>query len=259
MKISIITVCLNSALTIEHCIQSVLSQTYPNIEYIIIDGLSNDGTQEIVSRYLEQIAVFSSESDNGIYDAMNRGLEKATGDYIIFLNADDYYSSPKSIEILANHADASRKDCYFGDVVFVSSDGNERIIRKSYHSSFRPHKFKYGFQPAHPTFFAKKELFDKYGGYNPQFRIAGDFDLMCRFLLTHRASFYPISQTLVAMRHGGMSTGGIRTKIKLNREIRLACRLNNLNTNYIYIYSKYFAKVFEYLPTRSRLKSGNII
>lgn len=247
MKVSIITVCLNSIRTIEQCIQSVIGQTHSNIEYIIVDGKSSDGTIDMIEKYSDNIAHYSSKRDKGIYDAMNRGLEKATGDYVIFLNADDYYSTSRSIETLVNHATVSKKDCYFGDIEFVSPKNASKVVRRFRSTHFKPVKFRFGFQPPHPTFFAKKCLYDRLGGYYPQFRIAGDFELMSRFLVVSGATYEHVPEILVTMRHGGISTAGLRSKIVMNKEIYQACKLNNIGTNYLMIYSKYLTKIFEYI------------
>ena len=246
MKVSIITVCFNSADTIEDSIRSVLKQSHPDIEYIIVDGASTDGTLDVVAEYQDQIAEIISEPDTGIYDAMNKGIGRATGDIVGILNSDDFFAAE---DIIANVVDAFRVDgdagVVFGDVIFVSSEDLSRI--KRYYSSrkFRPWKLRYGYMPPHPATFVKKELYDTYGLYRLDYRIAADYEMLVRWLIVNRIAYRRIDRVLVNMRTGGISTSGLSSSILLNREIVRACVDNDMYTNSLFLLPKIPFKLME--------------
>jgi glycosyltransferase len=187
MKTSIITVCFNSVETIEDTIRSVLGQDYKNIEYVIIDGGSTDGTLDILTKYQGQISKCISEPDNGIYDAMNKGINLATGEVIGFLHADDFYATKETIKKVARVFEQNKVDCLWGDLVYVSKENTEKIIRYWKSGGYRKNLFKNGWMPAHPTFFAKRCIYEKYGYFNTDFRIAADYEIMLRFLHNNRS------------------------------------------------------------------------
>lgn len=164
-KISIITVCFNSARTITDTIESVLSQDYPDIEYIIVDGASKDGTMNIVRSYSDKIDVVISEPDKGIYDAMNKGIRAASGDVVGFLNSDDFYSSNQSVTQLMECMEKSGSDAVFADLLIVDSKDTERVVRYYDSSTFSTGRLRYGWMPAHPTLLVKRELYEAYGGF----------------------------------------------------------------------------------------------
>jgi len=231
--------------TISSTIESVLSQTYSNIQYIVIDGGSSDGTQEIVKKFGLRINKFVSEKDNGIYDAINKGLKLASGDIVGILNSDDFFSDTNVIQRVVDTFRDDDLDAVFGDVQFVKPDDILKVVR--YYSSrrFPPEKFKYGFMPAHPSFYARRSLFEKYGYYKTDYQIAADYELLIRFLYTNKLRYKYINMPFVNMRTGGVSTRSIRSNLILNKEILRACRENGIRTNYFNIYSKYFTKIFE--------------
>ncbi len=247
MKISLITVCYNSAKTIEKTIQSVLAQTYADIEYIVVDGLSKDGTIDIVNNYKSKIAKIISEKDKGMYDALNKGIQAATGEIVGILNADDRFATTDIIEKIAHHFKQNPKtDCVIGDIAFVDENNPAKISRYYSSAKFKPSKFAWGFMPAHPTFYCKKEYFNTFGGYKTEFDIASDYELLIRFLKVHQLKYDYMNVLMVLMNKGGKSTRGLQSTIKINKEIKIGCEMNGIYTNYFMLYSKYFLKVFEY-------------
>ena len=245
MKISVITVCFNSAATIRDTIESVLSQRYSNLEYIIVDGGSTDNTMAIVNEYGDRIARMVSEPDRGIYDAMNKGVALATGDVVGFLNADDFYADADCVSDIAREITEAQVDSVFCDLVFVRPDNLEKVVRYYNSGNFHPGKFARGWMPAHPTFYCKKACYDQYGGYQIDYKIAADYELLTRFLYTNRVSYHYFPRVLVKMRTGGASTQSLRSNWILNQEILRACRENNIQTNWVKVLSKYLVKMSE--------------
>ncbi|MEM0333513.1 MAG: glycosyltransferase family 2 protein, partial [Candidatus Aenigmatarchaeota archaeon] len=182
MKISVITVTFNSASTIETTIHSLLCQTYKNVEFIIIDGLSTDRTLDIINYYRNKIDIFISEKDNGIYDAMNKGIGLATGDVISILNSDDMYANSSLLEVVANAFKRNQIDCLYGDLIYVNRINTNKILRYWKSREFKENLFCTGWHPPHPTFFVKNECYQKYSSFNLDFKIAADYELMLRFL-----------------------------------------------------------------------------
>lgn len=243
MKISIITVVWNSEETIKDSINSVLNQTYKDIEYIIIDGASTDGTVEIIQSYRDKISKFISEMDKGLYDAMNKGIGLATGDVIGILNSDDFYNDNGVLERVVDEFESLHVDSVFADLVFVKSENLDKVVRYYDSSYFTPDKFAYGWMPAHPTFFVKKEIYDKFGVFRTDLKIAADFDILARFLYTHKISYSYMKETIVKMRIGGVSTSGFKSKMILNKEIMQVCHDNGIKTNIFKVLSKYPRKL----------------
>ena len=245
MKVSLITVCFNSEKTIRCTIESVLSQKYQDIEYIIVDGASSDGTMDIVAEYGDRIARVISEPDKGIYDAMNKGVQAATGAIVGILNSDDYYQNGLVVSDVVEAFSQTEIDMVFGDVVFVAS-GNLDVVRRHYSAGhFRPWKLRFGWMPPHPGTFVKRSLYTKSGLYRTDFKIAADFEIFVRWLVVHRASYKWIDKVFVRMRTGGASTGGIRSSVLLNQEIVKACKINNVSTNLLFVLSKIPFKLLE--------------
>ena len=250
LSISIITVSHNSISTIPATIKSALAQTYPNIEYIIIDGSSTDGTIELINSYGKSISKFVSEPDKGIYDAINKGIKLATGDIIGILNSDDFFYDNNVIERVAVAFEENEIDAVFGDVQFVDPEKTSKIIRYYSSKNFNPAKFKFGFMPAHPSFYVKRELFEKLGYYKTDYKIAADYELLIRFLYVNQIKYKYIEMPFVSMRTGGVSNKSICSNVTLNKEIARACKENGIHTNYLYIYSKYFLKMFEFFGNK---------
>lgn len=227
MKVSIVTVCFNSAATIEDTIRSIRSQQYEHIEHIIVDGGSTDGTQEVVGRYNGRIKKFISEPDRGIYDAMNKGIRLATGDVVAFLNADDVYASPSVVGDIVAAMHAGQADGAYGDLVYVRRHDSYRVLRYWRAGEYRPRAFYRGWVPPHPTFFCRTGLYRELGGFDPAFRIAGDFELMLRFIEKNGIRVQYVPKPLVRMRAGGRANT-IRGIIQGNREIVQAFGNNGL-------------------------------
>ncbi len=245
MKVSIITVCYNAAPYLRDCIDSVLSQDYPLLEYIIIDGGSTDDTQAIVQSYGSQVSHFVSEPDQGLYDAMNKGLALASGEVIGMLNADDFYTGPTVISQVAQALRASGAETLFGDLVYVPEEDPDKIVRYFPGRDFHPRQMRRGLMPPHPTFFVQKQLYEAHGGFNTSYRICADFDLMLRLFLLHQVSYHYLPQVMVKMRTGGSSTQGIKSTLQINEEMLQSCRSHGIRTNRIRIYAKYFRKIFQ--------------
>lgn len=243
MKVSIITATFNSSAAIADCVNSVLSQTHP-VEHIIVDNMSTDNTLEIVRR-LSSAALILSEPDNGIYDAMNKGLRLATGDVIGILNSDDFYASNNVIETISNIFSKKRVDSVFADLVFVKPGNLKKVVRYYRAANFTPDKFAYGWMPPHPTFFARREIYDTFGLFKTDYQIAADYELLVRFLAKHKISYHYLPEVIVKMRVGGKSTKNLKSNWILNKEIIRACKENGIKTNVFKVYSKYVTKVFQ--------------
>ena len=249
MKISIITVVYNNKDTIQDAIDSALSQEYDDLEYIIVDGASNDGTveaiKEAVKRYPERSIKFISEEDDGIYDAMNKGIRLSEGDVVGTLNSDDFYINNDVISIVINEFISKNVDSIFADLVYVRADDLGKIVRYYSSAGFYPKKMAYGWMPAHPTFFVKKEIYERYGLYKTDYQIAADYELIARFLVNNKVSYSYIPKVLVRMRTGGASTRNLKSSWILNKEILRACAENGVKTNIIKVLSKYPTKILQ--------------
>ncbi len=245
MKISVVTVSYNSVQTIEDTIRSVLSQTWPEIEYIIIDGGSTDGTQDIARKYEDSIAHFISEPDYGIYDAMNKGVRLATGDVIGFLNADDVYTSNKVLEAVGRAFLELDVDSVYGDLCYVSNEDPKKVVRYWKAGRYTARSFRRGWMPPHPTFFVKKSILDKYGAFDPAFRLSGDYELILRLLYKHRISAHYLDFCMVKMRVGGAGNRWIESRLIANLEDRLAWKKNKLHPSPLTTILKPLRKVFQ--------------
>ena len=246
IKVSIVTVCFNSAATIRDTIESVISQDYSNIEYIIVDGSSKDETMDIVREYMDKIDILISEPDDGIYDAMNKGIRAATGDVLGLLNSDDIYSDSSSVGKLVRCMNDAGTDTVFADLVIVDPSNLDRVLRYYDSSSFQLGRLRYGWMPAHPTLLVKRRLYEKYGYFSLNYRIASDFEMVVRLLHTAHSSFAYLPSVVVKMRAGGMSTSGLKSSWILNREIVHACRANGIKTSLFRVLLKTPAKLLEY-------------
>lgn len=254
MKISIITVCLNNARTISDTIESVLGQTYENIEYIIVDGKSTDRTVEIIKNYEIRInnefpnISFSwiSENDNGLYDAMNKGFTRATGDIIGILNADDLFCDNNAIEkIMRIFAQKPSIDAVFADLLYVTFNDINKIVRKWETGEKRP--FRSGWHPAHPTFYVKKDIYKKAGFFNLNYKLAADFEIMLRFIEKYNISTYYLPATLVKMRLGGTTNRNLKNIVLQNIECLRAFRENGISVNRLfYPFKRILPKLKQY-------------
>jgi glycosyltransferase involved in cell wall biosynthesis len=245
MKISIITATYNSASTIKECIESVNAQTYKNIEHIIIDGASKDNTLEIINNLPNRVTKIVSEPDKGIYDAMNKGIKAATGDVIGILNSDDFFTSDNIIEIVVENFKNCDIDALYGDVHFVNPDDITKSVRYYSSAIFKPSLFRFGFMPAHPSFYMKRECYEKYGLYSLDYKIASDYDLLIRYLHREKIKYKYINKDFVTMRTGGVSTENFNSIVTLNKEIVRACKKYGIYTNLFILSFKYLYKLLE--------------
>ena len=243
MKVSIITATYNSAHTLKDCIHSVSSQSYDNIEHIFIDGNSTDNTLEIIKNHAPS-SVYISETDSGLYDAMNKGLKLATGDLIGILNSDDMYAYSNvirdTVELIAD------KDALYADLCYVDRANSEKIKRYWKSGPYNRTSFKYGWMPPHPTLFVKKSIYDKFGCFNLNLRSAADYELMLRFLYKHQIKTVYLPKITVIMREGGVSNQSLTHRIKANKEDRIAWELNKLKTPFFLPFIKPLRKLLQY-------------
>ena len=245
MKISVITVCYNSARTLERTLRSVAEQDWSKVEHIVIDGGSSDGSADILAAFRSKLAHVMSEPDNGIYDAMNKGLARAQGEIVCFLNADDYYVSPQVLSVVAIKMEEKNLDALMGDVGFFHERSPQRIVRRYRSDRFSQERLAWGWMPAHPALFLHKRVVDRVGRFRNDYRIAGDFEFIVRAFYGHELRYEYVPEVLVHMQAGGVSTGGWRSKVLLNQEVLRACRENGLQTHMLKILSKYPAKLLE--------------
>lgn len=266
MKISAVTVTYNSAKTVEDTIKSVLGQEYKDYEYIVVDGGSKDETVEIIKAYEKKFddlkaeclkaggAVPSfrwiSEKDKGMYDGINKGIRMATGDVVGIINSDDFYHRTDVFTKIAE-AMSDGTEAIYGDVRFVSPDNLEKTVRYYSSKNWSPSRFRFGFMPAHPSFFERKENFEKYGYYQYDYHIAADYELLIRHLYTNKVKAKYVPLDFMKMRTGGRSTNGLQSNIVLNREIVRACKENGIWTCMPLLFMKYFIKVFELIKTKN--------
>jgi len=249
MKISIITVVYNNRETISDAMDSVLSQDYPGLEYIIVDGASTDGTvdciKQIIKKHPDRCIKFMTEKDSGMYDAMNKGIAMSTGDIVGTLNSDDVYINNQVLSAVAGEFMKEDVDSVFADLVYVRGGNLNKIVRYYNSANFHPPKMAYGWMPAHPTFFVRRMIYEKYGYYKTDYRIAADYELIARFLVKNNVTYRHIPRVFVRMRMGGASTKNLKSNWILNREIIRACRENGIKTNILKVYSKYPVKILE--------------
>lgn len=256
MRVSVITISYNSVKTIEDTILSVLSQSYYNIEYLIIDGDSSDGTQEIISKFTSKLSVVVSEPDRGLYDAMNKGIALATGDLILMLNSDDIFYNKYVIQNIVDFHSVRNIDCSVGNIVQVSKFGE---VRRKYHSrNWTPKKLKIGLMPPHPSIVLKRELFAKYGNYNLNFKIAADYELLIRYFIIHQISWEYSGITTTSMSIGGLSSSGIGSYLVISNEIVRALNMNNVRHWKGIIYFRLIRKLFDLRFSMSKSQSKEV-
>lgn len=245
--VSVITVCFNSAATLERALQSVADQDWPNVEHIVIDGGSTDGTPAILERFRGHLSHVVSEPDKGIYDAMNKGLAAASGEIICFLNADDQYAFSRVLSQVVATMRRHALDALMGDVGFFHPERPGTLVRRYRSDRFRPQRLAWGWMPAHPALFLSRAVVERVGRFKADYRIAGDFEFIIRAFHGHAVNYQHLPLILVNMQTGGVSTDGWRAKMRLNREVLRACRENGLRTNMLKILSKYPLKALELL------------
>lgn len=251
MKITIVTVCYNSAATIRDTLASVVAQDWSDIEHIVIDGGSTDGTLAIVAEFARESMRVVSEPDKGFYDAMNKGLRLAAGDAIGFLNSDDFFCRDDAVRLLAERLRETGADAVVGNVALVSPNDPAKVSRYYSVGNYRPWMMRFGHMPPHPTLYIRKEMFARIGEFDDSYRISGDFDLIVRLLLTEKARLAKVSATLVGFRQGGASTKDLDAKVRMNREILRSLRHHGYRTSLPKLYARYAIKAFQYV-TRPR-------
>ena len=227
-KISIITAVYNCGDSIETTIQSVLSQCYPNIEYIVIDGLSTDETPQIIDRYRDQITKVVTEADTGIYNALNKGLSHATGDIIGFLHADDFFASDSVLSLIGNCLEDQKLQACFGDLTYVDREDTNKVHRYWKNAAYDVRRFNYGWMPPHPTCYIRKQVYDQFGGFDESLSFAADYELLLRLMVKNKISVKHIPELLVNMRVGGLSNASWKNRLSANREDLLAWKKNEL-------------------------------
>lgn len=247
MKISIITVVYNSVDTIAQAIDSVLSQTYENVEYIIVDGVSTDGTIDIINSYESRISKFISETDHGLYDAMNKGVQMATGNVIGFLNSDDFFIDSNIIEsIMSKFLKDNSLDVLYGNIQYVDRDNSSKVVRQWKSKPYYSNYFENGNVPAHPALYIRREIFFKVGDFNTLFKFSADYDFMLRLFKLHQFNCYYLDKYIVRMRLGGITSGGIKNRILQNIEIYRSWRLNKLKPPILLFPFRFVNKVKQY-------------
>lgn len=247
MKVSIITITYNSAATLEDTIKSVVSQDFPDIEYIIVDGLSKDSTLSIVNRYSPYIAKVVSEKDKGLYDALNKGIRLATGEVVGMLHSDDLYADNNVISKVAQQfaADPSVEALY-ADMVFVDRNDSGKVLRTWKAGAYEEDAFKKGWMPPHPTFFVRKSVYDRFGGFNLDLKLSADYELMLRLIHKHKIKIAYLPETIVKMRMGGLSNHSFFVKLKANIEDKMAWKINDLKPGMFTTLRKPLKKLFQY-------------
>ena len=248
MKVSIITTSYNSGNTLEDTVKSVLNQRYSDIEYIIVDGKSSDNTLEIVKKYeplFHGRLKWISEKDNGIYDAMNKGIRMATGDVVGILNSDDFFTSNDVVDKFVGLFEDPELDAVYGDVHFIHDGNPEKCVRYYSSKRFAPRWLRFGFMPAHPSFYCRRGVFDKAGLYKTDYDIGSDFEMMVRLFKVNKIKANYIPMDFVTMRIGGASTRNVHSRIQLIKDDVRGCRENGTYTNSLMVCMKFLLKFFE--------------
>ena len=246
MKISIITVSYNSAETIYDTVKSVVNQSHNDTEYLIIDGDSKDNTLDVLRDFGNEIDTIISESDNGIYDAMNKGVAKANGDVIGILNSDDFFADNDVLSDVAELFENQNTDAIYADLVYVDRADTDKIKRKWVSGNYQVGDFKKGWMPPHPTFFVRKSVYDKLGLYNLDFKSAADYELMLRFIHKHKINIDYLPRVITKMRVGGQSNVSFKNRVLANKEDRKAWEVNNLKPGILTFIRKPLSKIRQF-------------
>lgn len=245
MKVSIITITYNSQLTLIDTIDSVLKQTYKNIEYIIVDGASTDDTISIIKSYNGKISKFVSEKDDGLYDALNKGIQLATGDIVGILHSDDFYTNEFVIENIVKIIAENNADAAYADLYYIDKSDTSKIFRKWKSGNYKHGMFLKGWMPPHPTFFVKREYYQRYGKFNLQLKSAADYELMLRFIHKHKIKLAYFPEFIIKMRIGGKSNVSLKNRIRANNEDKKAWKINGLKPHFYTLYAKPLRKIIQ--------------
>ncbi len=247
MKVSIITITYNSSATVEDTLRTVVSQDYPDLEYIIIDGKSKDKTLEIVEKYKHGIAKIVSEKDKGLYDALNKGIKHATGDIIGMLHSDDLYANDQVIsKVVKKFEEDPSIEGVYADLVFVNRNDVNKVMRTWNSGEYEEDAFVRGWMPPHPTFFVKKECYEKFGGFNTELKLSADYELMLRLIHKNKIKLAYLNEVIVKMRMGGVSNVSFFVKLKANIEDKMAWKLNGMKPGVLTMLLKPLRKIGQY-------------
>lgn len=248
MKISIITATYNSAATVKDTFNSVLAQTYNDIEYIVVDGLSKDNTVEIIKEYEPLFGGkmrWISEKDKGLYDAMNKGIAMATGDVVGILNSDDFYTSNDALAVIAGTMKDKSIDAVYGDIHFINVDDLDKCVRYYSSAIFKRSLMRIGLMPAHPSFYCKREVYTKYGAFDTRYKIGADFESLLRYIFVNRIKTQYIKKDFVTMRTGGASTVGFSSRWQIMKDHLKAMKANGVYSNFLLLCMRYPYKIYE--------------
>jgi len=245
MKISVVTAIYNREATISRAMESFQQQNWQDKQQIIVDGASTDRTIEIVQNFANEKSVVVTERDNGIYDAINKGIALATGDVVGLLHSDDYFAHSSVLAQIAGAFEDPELDIVYADAGFFSPGQPGRVTRRYNSGRFNSSRIRNGWMPAHTTMYARRRVFEKYGNYRDEFRIAADFEFIARTFGSGEIKSLYIPNIWMMMQTGGASTGGLKSKLLLNREVLKACRMNDIPTSYARLLSKYPEKILE--------------
>ena len=243
--ISVITVVYNGEETLKDTIESVMIQSFDNVEHIIIDGGSSDGTVEILKQYDHVIDYWHSEKDGGMYDAMNKGIALSSGEYVGMLNSDDMFASSDVLQNVVDTFCQTQTDAVFSCLNIVDKDDLSKILRKYRVTKFNSALMRIGVMPPHPTFYCKKSCYNEVGLYKTDYRIAADFEMLARLLVRQKISWSFLDKVTVTMRSGGLSDSGFLSSIKLNYEIIRACKENGLYSSWFFLALKLPIRMIE--------------
>lgn len=246
MKVSVITATYNSAATVADTLRSVRDQSYPLVEHLIIDGGSKDNTMEIVAGF-PHIKQICSEKDRGIYDAMNKGVKRATGDIVGILNSDDFYASENVLREVVDTFEQSGCDAVYGDLQYVDKDDVSKVVRYWRSGPYQQGAFKWGWMPPHPSFFVRHTLYDRCGLFNLDMKTAADYELMLRMIHKEGASLQYLPNVLVKMRTGGASNSSLASRLKANADDRKAWDVNGLTPYWFTMYLKPIRKITQFI------------
>ena len=252
MRISVVTVCYNAAHTLTDAVESVLGQTSDpsapfELEYIVVDGASTDGTLDLLARYRNRIATLISEPDNGLYDAMNKGIKAATGDVVAILNADDVYASTNVLARVAATFRDSGVEAVYGDLNYVAAHDLSQVTRRWNAGPYTPGAFRRGWMPPHPALFVRRACYDRWGLFTLTLRSAADYEHMLRFIHRHGMSLAYLPETLVLMRAGGVSNASLKHRIRAHREDWKAWRMNGFHPSPFTLLAKPLRKLPQFL------------
>lgn len=246
LKVSIITVAFNAEKSIEDTINSVLNQSYKNIEYIIVDGLSSDNTVEVCRKFKNKIATLISEKDKGLYDAMNKGLSLATGDIIGVLNSDDFYANNEVISKVVQKFESENIEGLYSDLVYVEEEDTSKVTRTWVSGEYKENAFVKGWMPPHPTFFVKNECYQKLGNYSLELKSAADYELMLRMIHKHKIKIGYLPEVTIRMRVGGVSNSSLKNRLNANKEDRRAWEMNGLKPGSLTLIRKPLSKIGQF-------------